>query len=95
MTSCSHFPGDSLALENISELVGKRAIPESTFLNALDAWWLDERVDPIKSHLPFHGGWFLYLGYELAAEVEPSLHLHDDPTATCGFRGPLSSGSDL
>ena len=25
--------------------------------------------------LPFHGGWFLYLGYELAAEIEPRLRL--------------------
>jgi len=79
------FPGDSLVLENISELVGKRAIPDSTFLNALDTWWLDERIDPIKSHLPFHGGWFLYLGYELAAEVESSLHLHDDPLLPAAF----------
>jgi anthranilate synthase component 1 len=25
--------------------------------------------------LPFAGGWFLYLGYELAGQVEPSLRL--------------------
>jgi anthranilate synthase component 1 len=27
--------------------------------------------------VPFSTGWFLYLGYELAGEVEPSLHLPD------------------
>ena len=79
------FPGDTLALENASDLVGDRALPESTFLNALDAWWLDEKIDPVASHLPFHGGWFLYLGYELAAEIEPSLHLHDDPLLPTAF----------
>ncbi|RJS95093.1 aminodeoxychorismate synthase component I [Salinisphaera sp. Q1T1-3] len=29
--------------------------------------------------LPFIGGWFLYLGYEMAAGVEPSLRLPPDP----------------
>ena len=32
--------------------------------------------------LPFRGGWFLYLGYELAGQLEPSLQL---PTATDGL----------
>lgn len=32
--------------------------------------------------LPFRGGWALYLGYELAAQIEPSLHLP-------AFRGAL------
>ncbi|MEP6880870.1 MAG: aminodeoxychorismate synthase, component I, partial [Dokdonella sp.] len=47
------------------------------FLDALDEAWQacredsDSRVDG----LPFRGGWFLYLGYELAAEIEPRLDL--------------------
>ncbi|HEX7128969.1 MAG TPA: aminodeoxychorismate synthase component I [Rhodanobacteraceae bacterium] len=32
-----------------------------------------------KSRLPFTGGWLLYLGYELAGEIEPSLNLPRDP----------------
>ncbi|HET7595482.1 MAG TPA: aminodeoxychorismate synthase component I, partial [Burkholderiales bacterium] len=28
---------------------------------------------------PFAGGWLLYLGYELAGEIEPSLHLPREP----------------
>ena len=32
--------------------------------------------------LPFYGGWFVYLGYELAAEIEPSLDL---PAAADGL----------
>jgi anthranilate synthase component 1 len=47
------------------------------FLGALDAWFAAEQaaVATGETPLPFHGGWFLYLGYELAAEVEPRLRL--------------------
>jgi len=46
------------------------------FLPALDAWFERERIERIVvDELPFHGGWFLYLAYELAAEVEPRLAL--------------------
>lgn len=31
------------------------------------------------------GGWFLYLGYELAGEIESSLTLHDDPLLPTAF----------
>jgi len=36
----------------------------------------------MASAWPFSGGWFLYLGYELAAEIEPVV---DFPTANDGF----------
>ena len=46
------------------------------FLGALDAWFAAERVPEAPGDgLPFHGGWFVYLGYELAGEVEPRLQL--------------------
>jgi anthranilate synthase component 1 len=49
------------------------------FLPALDRAWQRERVaaTPIESGpaLPFTGGWLLYLGYELAGEIEPRLRL--------------------
>jgi anthranilate synthase component I len=46
------------------------------FLDSLDAAWRAERVSPNPDDgLPFHGGWVLFLAYELAAEIEPSLHL--------------------
>jgi anthranilate synthase component 1 len=47
------------------------------FLDNLSAWFARERV-PRTSHthgLPFGGGWFVYLGYETAAEIEPRLRL--------------------
>ncbi len=45
------------------------------FLCGLDAWWRRLRTDPVATELPFHGGWFLFLGYELAGQVEPTLRL--------------------
>jgi len=63
------------------------------FLDALHAWWLQEKIDPADNDdtgtevkLPFTGGWFVYLSYELAAEIEPVLDLpegpRDDPVAS-------------
>jgi len=49
-----------------------------TFLGALDRWFAANRHAPPRgpaARLPFTGGWFLYLGYELAEEVEPRLRL--------------------
>lgn len=35
--------------------------------------------------MPFLGGWFVYLGYELAAEIEPKLSLAPDPILPRAF----------
>ena len=59
-----------------------RAIVAGGFLDNLEAL-VSQRGgtgvpgSPMKS-LPFLGGWFVYLGYEMAAEIEPRLQL---PTA--------------
>jgi 4-amino-4-deoxychorismate synthase (2-amino-4-deoxychorismate-forming) component I len=46
------------------------------FLDALDTAWRAERLPHgADDGLPFHGGWVLLLAYELAAEIEPTLHL--------------------
>lgn len=78
------LPGEHLALNRNSELSGRFG-QQSLFLDALDNWWAEERVATRESELPYLGGWFLYLGYELAAEVEPSLQLHDDPLLPAAF----------
>lgn len=51
------------------------------FLPALDAAFEQERIanDKNTTALPFRGGWFLFLGYELARAIEPKLVLRDDP----------------
>jgi anthranilate synthase component I len=47
-----------------------------TFLQALDHWWRQERDAAVSdAAVPFRGGWFLYLGYELAGQIEPRLRL--------------------
>ncbi|HMN43304.1 MAG TPA: aminodeoxychorismate synthase component I [Povalibacter sp.] len=66
------FPGERLTLQSDQRLSGGQ---EGTFLAALDAWWSQERAARVDSALPFHGGWLVYLGYELAAQIEPRLRL--------------------
>jgi len=56
-----------------------------TFLDELDAHWQPLRTLRDEPRWPFHGGWALMLGYELAGQVEPVLQLPRDgdgiPTA--------------
>lgn len=67
-------PGDTLVLDHEGRLSGPHA-EAGTFLGALDAWCRAEGVDAPRERLPFGGGWFVYLGYELAGQVEPKLKL--------------------
>jgi len=64
-------------------------IEGDTFLAALESWWLREgagaRAPPAAAQLPFTGGWALYLGYELAQEVEPRLALPRTPLPWVAF----------
>ena len=79
------FPGEALELVANGELRGSRAADATGFLAALDNWWRSEQHDEPLPELPFHGGWFLYLGYELAAEIEPVLGLPADPVLPTAF----------
>jgi anthranilate synthase component 1 len=45
------------------------------FLDDLDRAWQRDRVLQREGVLPFEGGWFLYLGYELSAQIETRLSL--------------------
>lgn len=54
---------------------GQGIVVPGGFLDALDAVWSAHRRDRIEDGLPFHGGWFVYLGYELVGQIEPSLRL--------------------
>jgi anthranilate synthase component 1 len=51
-----------------------RALPGG-FFDRLDSAWHARRSERNDDDLPFHGGWALYLGYELVGEIEPTLHL--------------------
>lgn len=76
------FPGARLVLERPGGLAGG-------FLKSLDRLWQAEKT-PHTTTLPFAGGWFLYLGYELAGEIEPVLRL---PAAQDGF--PLAMATRI
>ena len=70
------FPRARLTLDASGELrdgTDSRSNSDS-FLAVLDDWWRRERV-AVASPLPFHGGWLVYLSYELAGHIEPSLKL--------------------
>ena len=69
------FPGDSISLQ---------AAGGFDFLSLLDRQWKEAAgaaAIPDAGQLPFHGGWFLFLGYELAQQIEPQLQLPADSSA--------------
>lgn len=79
------FPGDRMQLSAGGELTGSGAPPGARgFLHGLDLWWHAQQQthDTATPPLPFCGGWFLYLAYELAAEIEPVLNLPGAATPT-------------
>ncbi len=78
------FPGEILRLDALDASAGSDA---EDFLGQLDARWQAETpvstaTSPDAISLPFSGGWFLFLAYELAAQVEPRLNL---PAANDGL----------
>ncbi len=78
-------PGDTLVLDGNQQLsLNGRSLPETDFLAALDMCWRDAAQHRQSlSELPFSGGWFVYLGYELAAQIESRLRLpRTDPATT-------------
>jgi len=84
------FPSDEL-------VASATATDVRPFLERLGAAFERERREPRESALPFSGGWFLYLGYELAAEIEPSLAPGVDPLLPRAFavRCPAALVRDL
>lgn len=77
--------GQSLALQGDGTLQGHGAEDKHAFLDALDNWFSEQRASQVDRALPFTGGWFLYLGYELAAEIEPALSMHQDALLPIAF----------
>jgi anthranilate synthase component 1 len=70
-------PGQRLVLDAGGRLSGPGR--GGRFCERLDAWWRETAHDAPPAPWPFAGGWFLYLGYELAGEVEPTLRLPPSP----------------
>jgi len=55
------FPGKSIVLNNFSDF---------NFLSELEKQF---KSNNLKTNLPFSGGWFVYLSYELIGQIEPIL----------------------
>ena len=57
------------------------------FLDELDqAWKKEAEFSQRITELPFSGGWFVYLGYELVKEIEPTISLNGvDQTLPVAF----------
>ncbi len=72
------FPGARLVFDGVRCTRDGQPVAGG-FLDALDAWWQQERIPESATSLPFHGGWFIYLGYELAHWLEPSVPLAAKP----------------
>ncbi len=62
------------------------------FFASLDRWWRDLATARSEAPGPFSGGWLVFLGYELAQEVEPRLDLpaSPDPFAGIAIRTPAA-----
>jgi anthranilate synthase component 1 len=84
--------GEVLELQAGGRLVGPGAATHTGFLAALQAWWTTLRAPAEPSPLPFRGGWLVYLSYEVAAEVEPTLVLPPgaDPCIALAIRSPAA-----
>ncbi|MGI9289643.1 MAG: aminodeoxychorismate synthase component I [Gammaproteobacteria bacterium] len=95
-------PGETLELTH-DQLRGPCADPADGFLSSLDHWWAEEGGESwqppdhlAEESLPFRGGWFIYLGYELAGEIEPGLTLSmpDDQPVAFATRIPVAVIND-
>ena len=80
-------PSAALWLDAGGRLGANGFSPQGTrFLEALENWWRAEHAAYAGDgpsfeapELPFDGGWALFLGYELAQEIEPHLALPRTP----------------
>ena len=80
--------GDALWLDRDHGL-RQHGVPvpvERGFLATLQRWWLscrESHAEPIPG--PWRPGWAVWLGYELAREIEPSLRLPGSPLSCEAF----------
>jgi len=69
------FPGETITLHPDGRLTqSERLLAGSDFLGAFDSHWQTLSVPAAAGpKLPFRGGWFVFLSYELAPSIEPSV----------------------
>lgn len=81
------MPKETLVLHTNQQLTfNKQIIAGKDFLSSLDDYWRKYSSSKISTHrLPFYSGWFVYLGYELAAQIETKLSCYTDPNLPVAF----------
>ena len=91
------LPRGSLWIDSHAQLhaEGDLELPrERGFFNALEEIWRNAGANGEQqgrpAHIPFGGGWFVYLGYEMALEVEPTLR-SGWPAASLADARPVAS----
>lgn len=74
------FPEETLVLDDQGlHSSSTKPLSQLQFFDQLEQWWKEEVVtETTASDLPFSGGWFVYLSYEVAGEIEPALQLPED-----------------
>jgi len=82
--------GETLELTSNGQLHGPEQLISKNqgFLDALEAWFQQLKTPTTNTtSLPFSGGWFIFLSYEIAAEIEPVLDLPAccNPVSTTNF----------
>lgn len=75
---CGNGEGFVLDAERQLRDLAGQPIPGG-FLDHLQRTWSALRAPQADATLPFRGGWALFLGYELAQEIEPVLRLPQPP----------------
>ncbi len=73
------LPGAAIRLRGDGRMECQGVSPVGNFLETLDAAWRREQSPPPtqsdSDRPPFRGGWIVFLGYEIAREIEPGLRL--------------------
>lgn len=70
------YPSECLALDSNGLSSDNQKLDQTDFLDALNQRYKNNRVTSnSQASQVFNGGWFIYLGYELAEQIEPSLRL--------------------
>lgn len=80
------FPGEALSLHRDGTVTNDGRPLAGKFLDTLESRWRATAPDhAVIAPVPFHGGWFVYFGYELVREIEPML-----ASIPVGDNGPVA-----
>lgn len=76
------YPQSVLTLnaDKVLSLSNNQFVSEGGFFDELENLYQNDKMENVhSSDLPFTGGWFVYLSYEMAEEIEPCLSLSPLP----------------